>query len=123
MTVLGSPSDGKGGSVKSAKSFAQEAALLEAAMQECDTGAYNPSDWCVGIGHDVERNQFKRPGLDGNLLKTCLQLPDEQTARGLHDYLRGLGLNGDAHGDDADHPPTQVYVYRHPRLAEVARSG
>src|SRR5688572_19563972 len=104
--------------MRSAKYFGHEAELFVAAMRGCDAPDYDPSNWCVGIGHDVEREQFQRRWLETNPFKTCLQLPNEQTARALQDYLRGLGLNGDAHGDDAGHPPNQVYVYRHAKVVQ-----
>jgi len=100
--------------VRSAKPFSHEAGVLENFMEECDGPAYSPLDWCVGIAHDVQGDQFRRPWTRDNPHKCWVQLPDEQTARSLQDYLRGLGLSGDAHGGDPGQPSTQVYVYRHP---------
>src|SRR6266567_1866087 len=67
--------------VQSAKSFSHEAGLLTTFMKECDGLAYDPSDWCAGMGHDVEWNQFEQSWTAANPCKTWVQLPDEQTAR------------------------------------------
>ncbi len=101
--------------MRSARSFSNEASLLENFMSRCDAPAFDPSAWCAGTGCDVEREQFERPWTVANPFKTWVQLPDVQTARALQDHLRGLGLSGDADGGDLGQPATQVYVYRHPR--------
>lgn len=74
-----------------------------------------PKEWYVGISHDAAA-RLEQHGMQNNPYATAIQCEDEKTARAIEDYFVRTGTQGDKGGGSPDKPPTQVYVFRAPRL-------
>src|SRR5438046_1147920 len=74
-----------------------------------------PKEWYVGISADAEA-RLEQHGMQDNSLATWIQCEDEATAREIERYFLQTGTQGDASGGSADKPPTQVYIFRAPKL-------
>ncbi len=72
-------------------------------------------EWYVGISHDAV-GRLEQHGMLGNPYAEWIQCDDEKTARAIEEYLLNCGTQGDTGGGKPDKPPTQVYVFRAPKL-------
>lgn len=74
-----------------------------------------PKEWYVGITHDA-LSRLERRGMRDNPSATWISCEDEQTARAIEKHLLSLGVQSDMQSGHDETPPTQVYLFRAPRL-------
>ena len=85
---------------------------LESFMKACSGAA---KEWTVGISHDAV-GRLEQHGQKNNPYAAAADFGDEATARLVEKYFLQTGMKGDAGGGDPQKPPTQVYVFRVPKV-------
>ena len=91
---------------------ARGVAYLESVVKGCG----GPSkDWYVGISHDAI-GRLAEHGMTKNPFVGWAEFTDGEIARSVEEYFLATGMQGDMGGGIEEKPPTQVYVFRQPRV-------
>jgi hypothetical protein len=72
-------------------------------------------EWYVGVSDDAEA-QLEQRGMQGHPYATAISCKDEKTARAIAEHLRQTGVQPDKGSATPEKSPTQVYLFRAPKL-------